>query len=430
MAAAPRSLASLLALAVLFSASACRDGALALGHTPAEARAHAGEIFGAFEARFGDIKLDPVYLAARPKFARDALTPSRIADDSSVWTSIRGNLRTFELLGAPAAGGRYLLAAHHDAPPPTRAGEYRQALRLTPLGDGAYEWRGRDELAIGSASADELGDALSALFRAAQRSSPERLRASYRGEMPRTTAAIGRLFSLDSVAVTPAADGASAITLVIALEPKRLAPIMPYFAKYLAKYASPSSFSLAISDDDGRQWLDVRAEHERLTLKFRVHGGDLAPLNAAPHPIPSTLKITGDALAKVGLFTVGVRRLAGDLTLIRTPHENGWLFRFRRAPEWVLPPLVGTMLKSPLRRPFEDEGASLGYAIVDSGGGPTLVTRDFHLVVKESAILRFLQKLSSSSLGDFRGAAEREAALFVEELFAAMRADVAAMAHD
>jgi hypothetical protein len=113
--------------------------------------------------------------------------------------------------------------------------------------------------------------------------------------------------------------------------------------------------------------------------------------------------------------------------VINTPHERGWAMRFAKEPEWRLPPTVGYLLKSPLRRPFRDQGIPLRLSIRDNPGSQTLLNRRGSLVVQESGILRFLNRLSGTAVGDFLGPSEREANRFNADAFRALRADVAAI---
>ena len=98
--------------------------------------------------------------------------------------------------------------------------------------------------------------------------------------------------------------------------------------------------------------------------------------------------------------------MTGDFDVINTPHERGWSMRFAKEPEWRLPPTVGTLLKSPLRRPFQGGGIPIRISIRDNPGAQTILNRRGTLVVQESTILRFLNRLSGTAVGDFLGASE------------------------
>jgi hypothetical protein len=130
---------------------------------------------------------------------------------------------------------------------------------------------------------------------------------------------------------------------------------------------------------------------------------------------------------KILIFTVGWTEMMGDFEIIDTPHERGWSMRFAREPNWHLPPTVGTLLKSPLRRPFQGQGIPVRISIRDNPGSQTLLNRRGSLVVQESGILRFLNRLSGTAVGDFLGPSEREANRFNADAFRALRQDVAAL---
>jgi hypothetical protein len=101
--------------------------------------------------------------------------------------------------------------------------------------------------------------------------------------------------------------------------------------------------------------------------------------------------------------------------------------RFAKEPDWHLPPTVGTLLKSALRRPFQGQGIPIRVSIRDTPGAQTILNRRLALVVQESGVLRFLNRLSGTAVGDFLGASEREANRFNSDAFRALREDVAAL---
>jgi hypothetical protein len=101
--------------------------------------------------------------------------------------------------------------------------------------------------------------------------------------------------------------------------------------------------------------------------------------------------------------------------------------RFAKEPNWTLPPTVGFLLKAPLHRPFQGEGIPVRFSISDTPGSQTLLNRRGTLVVQESGILRFLNRLSGTAVGDFLGPSEREANRFNADAFRALRQDVAAI---
>ena len=66
-------------------------------------------------------------------------------------------------------------------------------------------------------------------------------------------------------------------------------------------------------------------------------------------------------------------------------------------------------------------------SIKDNPGAQTILNRRLSLVVQESGILRFLNRLSGTAVGDFLGPSEREANRFNADAFRALRQDVAAL---
>ena len=67
------------------------------------------------------------------------------------------------------------------------------------------------------------------------------------------------------------------------------------------------------------------------------------------------------------------------------------------------------------------------WGLLDRPDAQTLVTRSTRGAVRESAILRFLNSLSSRMVGDFSGKSEAEENRFTAELFAALRDDMRAL---
>jgi hypothetical protein len=159
----------------------------------------------------------------------------------------------------------------------------------------------------------------------------------------------------------------------------------------------------------------------------RTKDGHFAPFEGAARRMPENLTIQMDMSMKILIFTVGWTEMMGDFEVINTPHERGWSMRFAKEPNWTLPPTVGYLLKAPLRRPFQDPGIPIRISVRDTPGSQTILNRRLSLVVQESGILRFLNRLSGTAVGDFLGPSEREANRFNADAFRALRLDVAAI---
>ena len=107
-------------------------------------------------------------------------------------------------------------------------------------------------------------------------------------------------------------------------------------------------------------------------------------------------------------------------------NERGWLFQFRKEPEWRLPLGARHLIPTPLKRPFMGNGASFQILVHGEPNGQTIVSRRGRAVVQESAILRFINRLSSRATGDFYGTTEADESRFMQDVFGALRADVTA----
>jgi len=146
--------------------------------------------------------------------------------------------------------------------------------------------------------------------------------------------------------------------------------------------------------------------------------------------MPDHLHVRIDAATRTFIFHVGLANLIGDITLTRAPNEHAFTATFRKEPDWHLPPLVETMLKAPLQRPFQDPGASLTFDIRDGQAheAPTVIFREYDLTVRESRIMRWLGGLGDAAVEDFRTGAETEFDQFAGETLSALRADVTHLA--
>ncbi len=415
---------SLLALAaVALVATGCRGSAAAFGPTPTAAAATADRFLAAFAVRFTNVTRTPKFYEARSKLARSALTPSRLFGDTSLWTATGPTGRTLAVQGS-FAGNRYTLDARPNPAPPTRVGDTRHVMHLERLGDGQYEWTTAVDLAAGEVTGDQLGALLVGVLATAAGRGDDALRAETHAAFPRGAAALGRLFSIDSVHGVPGADGASLVTLAVSLHPDRLRATYPAFAAYVEKYVQPSRYKFVLRDRSGARWFDAAARDNRLTVRLRTVGGRLAPMDGALRAMPADLVLTAEMFVKISVFTVGVSDLRADFTMIRTPHERGWNLHFHDDPDWHLPLAAARLLRSPLGRPFEGAGSVLRITVRDSAGAQTLLTRRVRVPVQESAIVRWLGGLGGSAAGDFAGKSEAEENRFQADAFNALREDI------
>lgn len=407
--------------------AACGRGPSAFGETPASARAGATDFFGALALRFGPLTRTAKLEALRPRLVRHSLSPSKIFDDTTLWSSQSGESRTMQVAGGRTTSGGYLLAHRPRVGAPARAGDGRATIQLSRLGDGEFAWHSVDELAVGGTSAASLGAVLVRTFAAIEGMPPYVIRAGYRQALPHTTAALARYITIDSIRSVRQADGASLLDFTIRLDPERLKQTMPHFAKYAREYISPARYRLSLTDRTGALWLEAVARDDVLRLRFRTLEGMLVPIGVPPRPLPDELHVNLDFFAKVMVFTVGISELTGDLRIVRTPGERSLVMRFREEPAWHLPLAVEHFLRSSLRRPFEGDGVGLSLIARDAPGGVTLLQRDLDITVQESAIVRWLGGLGNRAMGDVTSAVEREKDTYTGDIFRGLSRDVSAL---
>ena len=373
----------------------------------------------------------PKFAAARGKLGRYALSPSKLFGDTSVWTAAAGpSARVLELETRYAAG-QYLFAPRAGARAPEQPGDARHVMRLTRQGDGVYQWATSVEYAVGQARAAAIADVFGAALSSMQR--PD-LKGDTRAAFPRTSVALGRLFTLDSARSIPQPDGSSLVFLRVSLHSDRLKPAMPAFAQYVDKYVAPARYKIALADGRGGRWLDARADDNVLTFRLRTRGGQLVALEGAPRPMPDSLQLHVDAFAKFLMFEVGVTKMVADFVNLRGDHERGWSMRFRRPPDWHFPLGANHLIRSSLKRPFSGNGMLFRLAVRDAdprtGSTQTTLVRRLDVTVEESAIVRWLGGLGASAMSDFAGRAEVEENRFTADALQALRADVRALAGD
>jgi len=410
-------------LLLLLVTGACRDIGPAFGPSIPAARANADGLFGGIAQRFTNVQRNPKFTVARGKLGKNALTPSLIFNDTSVWTAIgTDNTRTVTVEGG-FANNRYLFAAKPNAATPDAAGDSRHLMVLRRVTDDEFEWFTNVDIAAGPITANDMKNVLSALMKSAEHRTPAAVRADYRESFPRTTAALARLLSLDSLKLVTDADSGTTITLGVRLDPDKLRPTMPAFADYLAKYSTESRYRAVVTDKRGGRWIELWGADNFMWLRLRSLDGHFAPLNGPPRLIPRDLQLESDFTTKILLFHVGYKKMLTDVTLLDSEHERGWFLRFTKEPDWQLPPTIGFFIKTPLRRPFQGLGGVFRLAILDSPGKPSIIGRRTSATVQESAILRFLNRLSGTAMGDFVGKAESEENRFSAEAFNAMRLD-------
>jgi hypothetical protein len=349
--------------------------------------------------------------------------------DTSVWTSWGGDsIRTLALAGTRTPTG-YLISERPGVPAPRMAGDSRHLIHLRKRGESEYEWSTNVEHAVGAVRAADVARAVQAFIAAAERTTEPALRDEYRQAFPRTTAALGELFSLETVGLTPIPDRSTSVELRFHLHPERIRKTRPNFAKYLEKYVIPARTRFRLRDASGATWLFATVEDGAFLVTFRSRQGQLLAMAGEPRPMPDTLQVAIDASAKFSIFRVGVTSLVGDVMTVRAANERGWLTRFRREPDWHFPLAVNNLIRTSLRRPFSEDGITFRVTVRDAPSAQTMILRDLRVLVQESAIVRWLGGLGSSAMSDFAGRAEAEENRYLFDVLTALRNDfVAALA--
>lgn len=357
---------------------------------------------------------------------RAALAPSRVFDDSAVWTGLSGDVRIVETSGA-VSDGRYLLATRAGVAPPVRPGDGRHVVTLAALGDGQYRWDTTVDFALGTIRPADVATIVGRLLAAGEDRTEAQLRTELAQASPRAAAVMGTLFSLDSLRPTTLADGSTAVTLGATVRAELLRRRHPAFADYVRKYVDPAQYRFVLTDRAGTPFLEVAQRERLVTLRVRTHEGQLVSLVGPARPLPDTLQLRVDFKVKVKLFHVGFHNLVLDFVNGRSDEQRDWTVTARREPQWDLPFVTARLLRAPLRRPFTGEGSSYRIGIrAGEGGAPTVLVRHGRLPVQESAILNFLNSLSGTAMDDFGGPVQREQNAWLRELFLALRDDARA----
>ena len=420
-----RHLAAAIALSV--GGVGCSDTLLSAGTTPAQAEVHVDGLFEAFASRFNSVELAPKYGSARIKLAQSALVPSRIFNDSAVW-EVQPSPKDRLLLvnGITAPNGHYWLESHPTLAPMQRPGDTRHAIALEQTGPSLFRWNTSVELSVGSITAENVSILISTLLAAPQGRTEAELRQDYRTAVPRATALLSKGFAIDTLRVTPGPSGMASVVMTLSFRPDLMKPAYPALAGYLDKYLGPAKYNFAFADRAGTPMFDVVGRDRSMTIRYRLQQGKLTTLTGAPKPWPDTLQLTSDVKLKVKIFTVGFHSLLTDVVIDNEGHERGFAFISQHEPQWDLPFVTERLIRSPLRRPFEGEGALFRMVVHDSVGAQSTLGRLVRFNVQESAIMRFIGSLASHAMGDLDAKVEADEDRFIRDLFLALQADLKA----
>jgi hypothetical protein len=244
---------------------------------------------------------------------------------------------------------------------------------------------------------------------------------------PRSAVALGTLFSLDTLRPTALADGSTLVTLDASVHSDRLKRRLPALSDFVHKYVDPARYHFVVADRTGAPFVDVSQHDRAVTIKLRTMRGHLVALSGPPRPLPDTVVVLGEFNVKIKVFHVGFHDLQMEMVNSSRDREHDWTFSARREPQWDLPFIIGRMIRAPLRRPFAGDGSLFRIGVrAGEGSAPSVIARQTRLYVQESAVLNFLNSLSSTAAEDFGGAVEREENVWLRELFIALRDDAMA----
>ena len=267
------------------------------------------------------------------------------------------------------------------------------------------------------------GAAVMATFTAAEGRSPDEALADAASMFPETAKHLSQVLNLDSLRTTHEG-GATLTMLSVSFHPGKLRPRYTYFADFVAKYIVPTVYRVQLVDRAGVLFFDARGADGQMTLRLRSRGHKLVALSGAPVPMPDSLKLLMDISMKYKMFRVGFRNLVADFAIERTEHRRAWTMRFRQEPAWQFPLAVDKLIKVPLRRPYQGEGALLTLGVRDDLGPQTISERQARFAVSESAIMRWLGGLGAGAFSEFSGRTELEENLFLYEMWEALRKDI------
>ena len=418
----------LLSVAVLLlPLTACRPAVHEL--TAGPAGPDAPRVFAeALAGRFGPIDREAGFAALRPKLNRASFVPSRAFDDRTVWTQWEGDWRALEFIGF-SSGSAYRVGVRANAPRPSAPGEYWNRVRLQRIGEGRFEWAVSEELAVGPVRPSDLARAVDTLFRGAERATDTSARAAIAEAFPRTSARLGLLLHIERLALQPDAGGATTLHLAVRLTPAGIRGFAPRGADYLEKYLRPiRAFGALVDSQRTATWWTLEAADHLWTVQLRIRDGSLVPLNGpADRRLPGRLRAQARLATRMGRFGVGAQGISADVSLTRTPGEQGLSAKFLEEPEWQLPFLVETLLNSPLRFPFEAPGSQIDWAARETPDG-TLLTGFYRARVRETWILRWLGGMMGNAVTEFRSGAEVEIDRYIRECLLALRDDLVALA--
>jgi hypothetical protein len=358
---------------------------------------------------------------------RGALAPSRVFDDTAVWTGLSGDVRVLETFGT-LLDGRYTMTSRSGAPPPLRPADARHVTTLSRLADNEFRWDTTVDFALGNIRPADVASIVTRVLAGGEGAAEPALRAELAAFAPRSSAALGTAFTLDSLRPLDVGDGSTLMTLVASVHSDNLRRRFPALADYVHKYVDPARYRVVLTDRTGAVYFEATQKDRVIVVRVRTQRGRLVPLGGPARPLPDSLQLHADFNVKIKIFHVGFHNLVMDFTnTARGDEQHDWAVTARREPQWDLPLISARLLRAPLRRPFAGEGSLFRIGVrAGQDGAPTVLLRHSRLPVQESAILNFLNSLSGTAMDDFGGPVQRDEYAWLHELFVALREDARA----
>lgn len=405
----------------------CREPLVRMGAgAGSPARERVETLFSALAVRVKEPIRNARYDSARVRIANSVFLPGKAFRDTSIWTSAPSESRRLMTIRGHFEDGYYRLDADRNAPAPTQPAQSRHFINLTKLSDeNEYAWDTEVPYAVGTIRAADIGRFFGAMLSAAEGRIEKDVRADIAGAVPRASAVLGQLFTIDSIRTVHHPDRSTLAAFHVRMHPAGVEKKYPSFARYMRTYVMSTRMQFSLTDSDSLSYLTCDAKGDgKLVLTLRTLEGRMVSLSGAARPAPDTLTLNGEVLIKVRGFAVGFQDYHAEMAVIRTDHERAWHIVSRREPKWRLPLVTERLIRTPLRRPFQGSGASFRIGFRDSTGAQTILNRRLHLEVQESLILRFINRLAGATLSDWVGKSEREQLAWLDEMFTGLVEDV------
>jgi hypothetical protein len=426
----PVRLTPLVSAALATALVGCRGPLADIGAGSANAaRERAETLFSALAVRVKEPVRNTRYDSARVRIANSAFLPGRLFRDTSIWTHAPSESRRQMLVRGWFEDGHYRLNAENIVAAPSQPAESRHVIGLTRLSDdNEYAWDTEVPYAVGTIRAAEVGRFFGAMLSSAEGRDQKSIRLDIEKTLPTASVVLGQLFTIDSIRAVHLADKSTLASFHVRMHPAGVEKKYPNFARYMRQYAVPTRMQFSLTDRDSSSYVNCDAKGDgKLALTLRTLNGRMIPLAGPAKQMPDTLTLNGQLVMKVRGFAVGFHDYHAEMAIVRTDHERAWHIVSRQEPKWRLPLITEHLIGTPLKRPFQGGGASFRIGFRDSTGAQTILNRRLHLVVQESRILRFINRLAGATLGDWVGKAEREQMAWLDEMFTGLVEDVKAI---